>query len=84
MTEWEGVGKLLIGIGLAIGMIGGLFLLADRFPAIGHLFSWVGKLPGDISIKRENFSLYFPLGTSILVSILLSLVFYFLSWLLRR
>lgn len=84
MTEWEGVGKLLIGIGLAIGAIGGLFLLADRIPAIGHLFSWVGKLPGDISIKRENFSLFFPLGTSILVSILLSLVFYFLSWLLRR
>ena len=84
MNEWAGVGKLLIGIGLAIATLGGLLLLADRFPGVTHLFSWVGKLPGDISIKRDNFSLFFPLGSSILVSILLSLVFYLLSWMFRR
>jgi Protein of unknown function (DUF2905) len=51
---------------------------------VSHLFSWVGKLPGDISIKRDNFSLFFPLGTSILLSVLLSLVLYLLSWIFRR
>ncbi|WP_279384257.1 DUF2905 domain-containing protein [Geotalea toluenoxydans] len=41
---------------------------------------WLGRLPGDIYIKRENFSFYFPLATSILVSLLLSLIL----WLFRR
>jgi hypothetical protein len=84
MNEWDGVGKLLIGMGLVIAMAGVLVLFADRLPGFSHLFSWMGKLPGDISVKRDNFSLFFPLGTSILVSIVLSLVFYVLSWIVRR
>jgi hypothetical protein len=84
MTEWAGLGKLFIGVGLAIAVLGLLLVLADRVPGMSHLFSWVGKLPGDMSIKRDNFSLYVPLGTSILVSVLLSLVFYLLSWIFRR
>lgn len=84
MTEWGGLGKLFIGVGLAIAVLGLLLVLADRVPGMSHLFSWVGKLPGDMSIKRDNFSLYVPLGTSILVSVLLSLVFYLLSWIFRR
>jgi hypothetical protein len=84
MTEWGGVGRLLIGIGIAIAVVGGLLLLADRFPGISHLFSWMGKIPGDIFIKRDNFSFFFPLGTSIVLSVLLSLVFYLLSWMFRR
>jgi DUF2905 family protein len=84
MSEWDGLGKLFIGIGLAIAVVGVLFVLADRIPGISYLFSWVGKLPGDIFIKRDNFSLFFPLGTSIVLSVLLSLVFYLLSWMLRR
>ncbi len=84
MTEWGGLGKLLIGIGVAVTMVGGLLLLADRIPGVGHLFGWMGKLPGDIFIKRDNFSLFFPLGTSIVLSVLLSLVFYLLSWIVRR
>jgi uncharacterized protein HemY len=84
MTEWGGLGKLFIGAGLAIAVLGVLLVLADRVPGMSHLFSWVGKLPGDISIKRDNFSFYIPLGTSILVSVLLSLVFYLLSWIFRR
>jgi Protein of unknown function (DUF2905) len=84
MPEWGGLGKLFIGIGVVTTVVGALLLLADRIPGISHLFGWMGKLPGDISIKRDNFSLFFPLGTSILLSVVLSLVLYLLSWMFRR
>jgi hypothetical protein len=41
-----------------------------------NIFSWMGKLPGDIIIKKENFQFYFPLTTSIVISVLLSLIFF--------
>lgn len=84
MPEWETIGKILVGVGCGIVGLGLLFLLADRIPGLGNVFGWFGKLPGDISIKRDNFSFYFPIGTSIALSILLSLIFYFLGWLFRR
>ena len=86
MTEWGGggFGKLLIGLGVAVALVGGLLLLADRIPGVSHLFGWMGKLPGDIFIKRDNLSFFFPLGTSIVLSVVLSLVFYLLSWIFRR
>jgi len=84
MTEWGGFGKLLIGLGVAVALVGGLLLLADRIPGVSHLLSWMGKLPGDIFIKRDNFSFFFPLATSIVLSVVLSLVFYLLSWIFRR
>jgi len=84
MTEWGGFGKLLIGLGVAAALVGGLLLLADRIPGMSHLFGWMGKLPGDIFIKRDNFSFFFPLATSIVLSVVLSLVFYLLSWIFRR
>lgn len=84
MVDWGGFGRLLIGIGVAIAVLGGLLLLAGRTPGMSSLFNWVGKLPGDIFVKRDNFSLFVPLGTSILLSVLLSLVFYLLSWVFRR
>lgn len=84
MPEWETFGKILIGVGLGIVVLGLLLLLVDRIPGLGDLFGWFGKLPGDISIKRENFSFYFPIGTSIALSIFLSLLFYFIGWLFRR
>jgi hypothetical protein len=67
------LGRLLIGIGLLLVVAGGILLLLGRtgFP--------LGRLPGDISYRGKNVSVYFPLGTSILVSVLLSLVFYLLS-----
>ena len=68
-----GFGRYLIIIGLVIAAIGVALSFADRIP-------WLGRLPGDISIKRENFSFYFPLATSIVISLILSL----LLWLLRR
>jgi Protein of unknown function (DUF2905) len=84
MTEWEGLGRVLIVIGLAIAVVGVLVVLGDRVPGIGALFGWFGKLPGDVSIKRDQFSFYFPIVTSLVLSIGLSLVFYLVSWLFRR
>jgi len=84
MPEWGGLGKLLIGIGSVVALVGALFMLADRLPGLANLLGGLGKLPGDISIKRENFRFYLPLGTSIFLSIILSLVFYLLSWIFRR
>jgi hypothetical protein len=84
MAGWGSLGKALIGIGAVLAVLGALVLLADRLPGAGYLLGWFGKLPGDISIKRENFSLYIPLGTSLVLSLALSLLFYLLSWLFRR
>jgi len=68
-----GFGKSLIILGLIIAAIGVIFSLAGKLP-------WLGRLPGDIYIKRENYSFYFPLATSILISGILS----FILWLFRR
>ena len=67
------LGRLLIGLGLVLLIAGGLLLLLGRtgFP--------LGKLPGDISYRGKNVNVYFPLGTSVLLSVLLSVVFYILS-----
>ena len=67
------LGRLLIGLGLVLLIDGGLLLL------LGRTGIPLGKLPGDISYRGKNMSVYFPLGTSILLSVLLSVVFYFLS-----
>lgn len=84
MPEWTTIGKILIGIGCGIVALGALLIALDRIPGLGNSLSWLGKLPGDISIKRDNVSFYFPLATSILLSILLSLIFYIVGWLFRR
>ena len=84
MTEWGSLGKVFIGVGLCVALAGLLLLIVDRVPGAGNLLGWFGKLPGDISIRRDNFSFSFPLATSLLLSILLSLVFFLVSWILRR
>jgi hypothetical protein len=62
------LGKMLILLGVFIILIG-LFLL------IGEKIPWVGRLPGDIIIRKKNFTFYFPIVTSILISIILTLLF---------
>jgi hypothetical protein len=84
MPEWSTFGKILIELGLGIVALGVLLVLVDRIPGLGSTFSWLGKLPGDISIKRDNFSFYFPVATSIVLSIILSLLFYLVGWFFRR
>jgi hypothetical protein len=70
----EKAGKLIIVAGAAIIVIGVLIYF------LGDKMNWMGRLPGDIRIERENFKFYFPLTTMVLVSILLSLVL----WLVRK
>jgi len=68
-TEFQPIGKLLIFAGIFIIVLGVLFLFGDKIPLIG-------KLPGDIYIKKKNFTFYFPIVTSILISLIISLVIY--------
>ena len=67
------IGKTLIGIGIALIVLGALFSLGGKLP-------WFGRLPGDIDIKREHFRFYFPVATCLFISVLLTLLF----WLLRK
>ncbi len=68
----ESLGKMLILFGIVLAVLGGLLLLTGKIP-------FLGRLPGDIIIRRENWSFYFPLTTSILISILLTLIFSLIS-----
>jgi hypothetical protein len=62
------LGKLLILLGVFIILVGLFLLLGEKIP-------WVGRLPGDIIIKKEKFSFYFPITTCIIISIILTLLF---------
>jgi len=66
------VGKILIAFGLLIALAGVVLVLVGRVP-------WIGRLPGDIHIQRGNFTFYFPLATSLLLSVVLTLVLYLLG-----
>ena len=87
MPEWDGLGKALIVVGGLLALAGVVFLLVEKGAGsegplsewFGQWLGWFGKLPGDISIKRDGFSFYFPLTTGILISVVLSLLVYLLS-----
>ncbi|MEK6569004.1 MAG: DUF2905 domain-containing protein [candidate division NC10 bacterium] len=64
----ESFGKLLILFGVILAAVGGLMLFIGNVP-------YIGRLPGDVYVQRKNFSFYFPLTTSILLSIVLTLLF---------
>ena len=65
----EQVGRLLLVMGAVLALLGILLMIGPKLP-----FRF-GRLPLDFHYQRDNFSFYFPLGTSILLSVLLSLVF---------
>jgi Protein of unknown function (DUF2905) len=67
------IGRIFVGIGLLFLLLGGMVLL------LGKTGIPLGRLPGDFAYRGKTASFYFPLASSILVSILLSLVFYLLS-----
>ena len=67
------MGKILIFTGLSIALLGLLILLAPRTAATGW-FGWFGNLPLDIRIEKKNYRFYFPIGSSLLLSIILSLI----------
>ncbi|HSF33257.1 MAG TPA: DUF2905 domain-containing protein [Candidatus Tectomicrobia bacterium] len=66
------LGKLLLWVGSILLIIGAVIILVGKIP-------WLGRLPGDIYVERRNFTFFFPLTTSILISIILSFVLYLLS-----
>jgi len=66
------VGKILIAFGLLIALTGVVLVLVGRVP-------FIGRLPGDIHVQRGNWTFYFPLATSLLLSVVLTLVFYLLG-----
>ncbi|MFP4083870.1 MAG: DUF2905 domain-containing protein [Desulfonatronovibrio sp.] len=69
MNDWTGLGKSIIIAGIVLVIIGAVILFKDKLPF------GIGRLPGDIFIERKNFRFYFPLGTSIVISIILTLIF---------
>ena len=66
---WESLGRTLLIIGAIMLVLGGLMLVGGRFFGLG-------RLPGDIFIERGNFRFYFPIMTSIILSILMTLILY--------
>jgi uncharacterized membrane protein YkgB len=66
------LGKGLVILGIVLVVVGAVLLLGPKVPLLG-------KLPGDIVIKRENFTFSFPLATSIVLSVIISLVLYLLG-----
>jgi len=68
------IGKIVLFVGFFLVVAGAILW---RFPSA---FGWIGKLPGDMSVQKGNFSFYFPIVTCIVISILLTLLF----WLFRK
>ena len=69
----QDIGKLLLIFGVVMIVIGALFTLSGKIP-------WIGRLPGDVIIRKKTFTFYFPLATSILLSLIVTFIF----WLIRR
>ena len=64
-------GKVLIGVGLLIALVGAIMVIAPR--------TGIGRLPGDIVYRRGNFTFYFPIVSSILISVILSALLWAMS-----
>ncbi len=70
---WQEIGKLLLVFGIALVVVGAILAFGARLP-------WLGRLPGDFSFGGEHWRVYIPLGTSLFLSFLLSLLF----WMFHR
>ena len=68
MNPLSEIGKFLIAVGLLMAVAGIIMILLPKLP-------FIGRLPGDIVIKRGNFTFYFPVATSIILSIVLTIIF---------
>lgn len=73
MSDHAGFGWILLVLGLVIAAIGVIWILMPSIP-------WLGRLPGDIHVERENVRFYFPLMTCLLLSAVLSLVVWLVRW----
>ncbi len=63
----EPIGRVLIVVGLVIAAVGAVFVFGSRLPLLGHL-------PGDITVRRDGVTVFIPLGTMVLLSVLASIV----------
>ncbi len=79
MGERFPLGKLLVVSGLALAAVGILILGGSRFSFFG-----LGKLPGDLTYRSKNTTVYLPLVSSLIVSVLLTFLIWLISWLTRR
>ncbi|MBI3603327.1 MAG: DUF2905 domain-containing protein [Nitrospirae bacterium] len=86
MEDWTGLGRVLIFLGIVLVLAGALFTVLGKGYGpggfgqfLGQFLGWFGKLPGDILIKRDQFTLYVPLATSVVISIVVSLLLYLWS-----
>ena len=70
------LGKMLLGFGLLLVILGAVLLLAGN---VSGKVPWLERLPGDIYVQRGNWTFYFPIATSLLVSVLLTIVFWLFS-----
>jgi DUF2905 family protein len=75
------LGKMLLVFGLLLVAVGATLLVLGSFSGRG---AWIGQLPGDIRIQRGNWTFYFPLATCLLLSVLFTVLFSFLSFFNRR
>lgn len=67
--DWSMLGRVLIVVGLLMVLLGVILVFLPKIP-------FLGRLPGDICIKKEGFVFYFPITTSIVISLILTLLFY--------
>ena len=70
--DLQPLGRILIAFGVALILIGVAVLLAPKFP-------WLGRLPGDVLIQRERFTFYFPLASCLLVSLVVTILLWFIG-----
>jgi hypothetical protein len=73
MAPLSQLGRLLVMIGVGLTLLGLILLISGKVP-------WLGRLPGDFYFKGKNISFYFPLATSLLISLILTLIL----WLIGR
>ena len=71
MSGFEGIGRIIIIIGIIMVVLGLILAFGERIP-------FLGKLPGDIVIKKDGISFYFPLVTLLLLSVVLTLIINFI------
>jgi len=72
MFDFSNLGRFFIMIGLIIAGIGFALIFAGKIP-------WLGRLPGDFFFRGKDFSFYFPLTTGILISVILTLILWFIN-----
>jgi hypothetical protein len=73
----EGIGKILLIVGGVIVFLGLILVFSQHIP-------FLGKLPGDIFIKKDGFSLYFPIATFLIVSVLITIIVNVILYFLHR